>query len=85
MRHSAGAVRAFRPVEKEQEIGGRLAILRTFAQDDPAQILAALRAARQAARAGGPGYDPARHAALCRMARTQGPIAGQSVKTKSNG
>lgn len=86
MRHSADAIRAFRPVEREQEIGGRLAILRAFAQDDPAQILTALRAARRAARAGGAGgagYDPVRHAALCRMTRTQGPIPSQSVNTKS--
>ncbi len=82
MRHRAGAIQAFRPVEKEQEIVGRLRILRTFAQDSPAQIVAALRAARRAARAGGPGYDPARHAALCRMARTRDQTTtGAAVKS----
>lgn len=73
-RPRTGSIRAFRSDEKEQEICGRLQILRSFAQESPAPLLAALRAARQAARAGAAGYDPVRHAALCRMVRTQTSI-----------
>lgn len=91
MRHRAGAIQAFRSTEKEQEIGGRLRCLGIFDQDSPAPLLAALRAARRAARCGGAGYDPVRHAALCRMVRAEGrrvgpapharpaPQAGQSI------
>lgn len=39
--------------------------------EGPGGIARALRAARKAARAGGAGYDPARHAALLRLQRLE--------------
>ena len=82
MRHRAGAIQACRPTEKEQDIGGKLRILRVFTQADSAQLYTALRAARRAARAGDPAYDPARHAALCRMARTGAGRISPTAKSR---
>ncbi|MFG1346268.1 hypothetical protein V5F59_15345 [Xanthobacter autotrophicus DSM 431] len=42
----------------------------------PAGLARALREARKAARSGAAGYDPARHAALVRLARQGGSARG---------
>ncbi|WP_156922008.1 hypothetical protein [Azorhizobium doebereinerae] len=65
------AILAFAAGDREAAIGQRLAALVVFARTRP-DILAALRASRQAARAGARGYDPVRHAALCRLAKAAG-------------
>ncbi|TDT92708.1 hypothetical protein DFO45_3469 [Azorhizobium sp. AG788] len=58
-------IRGFAAREREQDIGLRMEALKVFTAGAPA---AALRAVRRAALTG-IGYDPVRHAALCRLAR----------------
>ncbi|GGF52825.1 hypothetical protein GCM10007301_10390 [Azorhizobium oxalatiphilum] len=77
-------IRGFTTQEKEADIGRRTAALAVFAPDAP-QIASALRAMRQAARAGAPGYDPARHAALCRMAALARRAAGPAPVRPNDG
>ncbi|MGU3492786.1 hypothetical protein ACLBXM_01975 [Xanthobacteraceae bacterium A53D] len=63
-----GRMRSFTAGGKESQIDARLAAYEAFAPDDR-QLALALRTMRRAARSGASHYDPARHAALCRMAR----------------
>lgn len=59
---------AFAAEAAETQVGRQMRGLEVFCEG-PAGIARALRAARKAARAGGVGYDPARHAALLRLQR----------------
>jgi hypothetical protein len=59
---------AFAAEAAEVQVGRLMRGLEVFCEG-PAGIDRALRAARKAARAGGAGYDPARHAALLRLQR----------------
>ncbi|WP_296583410.1 hypothetical protein [Xanthobacter sp.] len=59
---------AFAAEAAEMQVGRLMRGLEVFCEG-PAGIARALRATRKAARAGGAGYDPARHAALLRLQR----------------
>ncbi|MFG1249291.1 hypothetical protein [Xanthobacter flavus] len=59
---------AFAAEAAEMQVGRQMRGLEVFCEG-PAGIARALRAARKAARAGGAGYDPVRHAALLRLQR----------------
>lgn len=63
-------VRAFRCSDREQVVGERTALLGLFLSN-PADIARALREVRKAAMNQALHYDPARHAALLRLARTR--------------
>ncbi len=59
---------AFAAEAADAQVGRLMRGLEVFCEG-PAGIARALRHARKAARAGGAGYDPARHAALLRLQR----------------
>lgn len=63
---NAKRIRAFRTFDRESEVVRRMANLSVLLSG--AEIRRALRQTRRAARAGERGYDPARHAALLRLA-----------------
>lgn len=65
-RASRARIRGFAAQDRERDITARMETARVFTAGDPTT---ALRAARRAAWKGGAGYDPVRHAALCRLAR----------------
>ncbi len=72
-------VRAFRCSDREQAVGEHTALLGHFITG-PTEIARALREVRKAAMNQSLHYDPARHAALLRLARTM-PCALDSRKT----
>ena len=51
--------------------------------EGPAAVARALRHARKAARSGGAGYDPARHAALLRLQRLGQTMRGGSGQVRA--
>ncbi|MBP2149323.1 hypothetical protein J2126_002046 [Xanthobacter flavus] len=59
---------AFAAEAAEMQVGRLMRGLEVFCEG-PEGIARALRQVRKAARAGGAGYDPARHAALLRLQR----------------
>lgn len=59
---------AFTVEAADAQVGRLMQGLEVFCEG-PAGIARALRTARKAARSGGMGYDPARHAALLRLQR----------------
>lgn len=59
---------AFAAEDSEAQVARLMPGLAMFCEG-PEGLARALRQARKAARAGGRGYDPARHAALLRLAR----------------
>lgn len=66
---------AFAAEEADVQVGRLMGGLAAFC-GGPGGVARALRAQRKAARAGGPGYDPARHAALLRLQRLCAREAG---------
>lgn len=60
-------IRAFRSFDRESDLLRKMANL-SIIFAGTAELHRALRQARRAARAGERGYDPARHAALLRLA-----------------
>lgn len=81
-RHGQRPVRAFRCSDREQAVGERTALLGHFLSS-PSDIARALREVRKAAMNQSLHYDPARHAALLRLARMEGgvPESRKSGKT----
>ncbi|MFS8035784.1 hypothetical protein ACI7BZ_02275 [Xanthobacter sp. AM11] len=61
-------MRAFRCEEGEAQVQRQMQRLAVFC-NGPAGLARALRDVRKAARSGGAGYDPVRHAALLRLMR----------------
>lgn len=59
---------AFAAETADVQVGRLMGGLELFCEG-PAGVARALREARKAARSGGAGYDPARHAALLRLQR----------------
>ncbi|MGQ3676076.1 hypothetical protein ACT6QH_11320 [Xanthobacter sp. TB0139] len=70
-------IRAFRSEDAQQLIAQRTDMLHHFRMD-PNALARALRASRKAARHRTQHYDPARHAALLRLARQQHGTALQT-------
>ncbi|TCT02977.1 hypothetical protein EDC64_111149 [Aquabacter spiritensis] len=78
-------IRAMRCSDREREIARRLPALRVLAAAQPGGLGAALRRMRRAARGWTADYDPARHAALLRLAKEKAPAGERAPDTAPRG
>lgn len=72
----ASRIRGFSAGGRSADIAARLPALTAFTRDDPASLLAALRAVRKARLQAPHLYDAVRHAALLRLIKQAAPSGG---------